>query len=91
MSGGTLLEKRRYVRENLDHLRRALMWEPRGHKDMYGAILMEKNIDEADLSVLFIHNEGTLSTQRLFKDQYLLLNDFAGKLPTDPSISVTLV
>ena len=68
MSGGTLLEKRRYVLKNLDHLRRALMWEPRGHKDMYGAILMEKDADEADLAVLFIHNEGTHSNQKFFQN-----------------------
>jgi proline racemase len=34
-----MLEKRRYAREHLDHLRTALMWEPRGHADMYGCLL----------------------------------------------------
>lgn len=38
--GRTLLEKRRHVRERLDGLRRFLMWEPRGHHDMYGALIM---------------------------------------------------
>jgi len=41
IDGQTLLEKRRYVRENLDGLRKFLMWEPRGHHDMYGALLVE--------------------------------------------------
>src|SRR2546422_4422434 len=36
--GATILEKRRFARESLDGLRRALMFEPRGHADMYGAI-----------------------------------------------------
>ncbi len=39
--GDTILAKRRYAREHLDHLRTALMWEPRGHADMYGCILTE--------------------------------------------------
>ena len=56
--GSTILEKRRYVRSNLDHLRKMLMFEPRGHMDMYGALLVEKDLDEADMAVLFMHNEG---------------------------------
>lgn len=39
--GKTMLEKRRYAREHLDHLRTALMWEPRGHADMYGCLLTD--------------------------------------------------
>jgi len=56
--GATLLAKRRYVREHLDHLRRLLMFEPRGHFDMYGVIPVEPDDPEADLAVLFMHNEG---------------------------------
>jgi trans-L-3-hydroxyproline dehydratase len=56
--GDTILAKRRYAREQLDHLRRALMWEPRGHADMYGCILTEPATPDGDLGVLFIHNEG---------------------------------
>ena len=55
---GTILEKRAYVRDNLDHLRRILMFEPRGHYDMYGALLVEPDLPGADLAVLFMHNEG---------------------------------
>jgi trans-L-3-hydroxyproline dehydratase len=55
---GTILEKRAYVREHLDHLRRLLIFEPRGHYDMYGALLVEPNLPGADLAVLFMHNEG---------------------------------
>ncbi len=60
--GDTLLDKRRYAREHVDHLRRALMFEPRGHKEMYGTILVDKDIDEADIAVLFMHNEGTIDS-----------------------------
>jgi trans-L-3-hydroxyproline dehydratase len=55
---GTILEKRAYVRDNLDHLRKILMFEPRGHADQYGALLVEPNLPGADLAVLFMHNEG---------------------------------
>lgn len=58
LSGSTILEKRRYAKEQLDHLRTALMWEPRGHADMYGALLTEPVTEDGDLGVLFLHNEG---------------------------------
>jgi trans-L-3-hydroxyproline dehydratase len=56
--GDTILAKRRYAREKLDHLRRMLMFEPRGHFDMYGVIPVEPDLPDADLAVLFMHNEG---------------------------------
>ncbi len=34
------------------------MWEPRGHADMYGCLLLPPTTAEADLGVLFLHNEG---------------------------------
>jgi trans-L-3-hydroxyproline dehydratase len=64
LPGDTILERRRYAREHLDHLRTALMWEPRGHADMYGCIvtppvsLRTDGSPGADLGVLFMHNEG---------------------------------
>jgi len=54
----TLLGKRRECLEKHDHLRRGLMLEPRGHDGMYGALLVEPDHPEADLAVLFMHNEG---------------------------------
>jgi len=56
IEGGTVLEKRRYFREHYDHLRTGLMWEPRGHADMYGAVITPST--DADFDVFFIHNEG---------------------------------
>src|SRR5437763_13800951 len=58
LPGDTILEKRRYMQQHYDHIRRALMWEPRGHCDMYGAVLTQIVTPEADLGVLFMHNEG---------------------------------
>lgn len=56
IEGRTVLEKRRYFREHYDHLRTGLMWEPRGHADMYGAVVTTS--ESADLDVFFLHNEG---------------------------------
>lgn len=56
--GATILDKRRHAREHLDHLRTLLMFEPRGHYDMYGVIPVEPDLPDADMAVLFIHNEG---------------------------------
>src|ERR671921_2551100 len=58
VEGRTMLEKREWVRENHDDLRRALMLEPRGHADMYGALLTEPERAGSDAGVLFMHNEG---------------------------------
>lgn len=56
--GQTMLLKREHVRRHHDTLRRALMLEPRGHSDMYGALLTEPVSEQADAGVLFMHNEG---------------------------------
>jgi proline racemase len=56
--GETMLGKRRYARENLDHVRKTLMWEPRGHADMYGAYITEPVTERADMGVIFMHNDG---------------------------------
>jgi proline racemase len=56
--GKTILEKRAWAKEHQDHLRRALMFEPRGHLDMYGALLTEPERPDSHAGVLFMHNEG---------------------------------
>lgn len=56
--GDTILEKRQYARENVDHIRQLLMFEPRGHADMYGAVLTDPVSPNAHFGVLFLHNEG---------------------------------
>ena len=58
LHGATLLEKRRDARARFDHIRRVLMLEPRGHAGMYGVIPTEPTRADADLAVLFTHNEG---------------------------------
>jgi proline racemase len=57
-AGRTMIEKRAWVKRHADDIRRALMLEPRGHADMYGAVLTEPVTPGADAGVLFMHNEG---------------------------------
>ena len=56
--GDTLLEKRRYFRDHLDYIRKGTIWEPRGHADMYGAVITEPSNPEADFGTFFLHNDG---------------------------------
>jgi proline racemase len=59
--GKTMEEKRTALGSRFDHLRRALMHEPRGHRDMFGAILFEPADPEADLGVVFMDGGGYLT------------------------------
>ena len=58
LQGNNVLEYRQYCKQHYDHLRRALMHEPRGHADMYGCLLLPPNDEEGDFGILFLHNEG---------------------------------
>ena len=58
LRGATILDKRRDALERLDHVRRLLVFEPRGHADMYGCHVVEPDDDGADLGVVFFHNAG---------------------------------
>ena len=77
LPGKTILEKRRAMGDRFDHLRRAMMLEPRGHADMYGAILVSASDPACDAAVLFTHNSGystmcghaTIALGRFLSDQ----------------------
>jgi trans-L-3-hydroxyproline dehydratase len=58
LQGRRLLDKRRDALARHDTFRRLLMHEPRGHAEMYGAVLVEPDDPAADLAVLFLHGEG---------------------------------
>jgi len=58
LPGATILARRRAMLAHHDDLRRILMWEPRGHADMYGCILTPPVTPDAAYGVLFMHNEG---------------------------------
>jgi len=58
IEGQTILEKRQYLTEHLDEYRQLLMFEPRGHADMYGALITQPCTIDATFGILFMHNEG---------------------------------
>lgn len=58
LQGRTMLEKRRWALEHLDHIRQLLVFEPRGHADMYGGFVTDPVDDGAQLGVVFFHNAG---------------------------------
>ena len=59
--GSTMMERKEYLETHFDHYRRALMLEPRGHRDMFGALLTEPVSPEADLGVIFMDSGGYLN------------------------------
>src|ERR1044071_5582540 len=99
IEGRTVLEKRRYFREHYDHLRTGLMWEPRGHADMYGAVITSSA--DADFDVFFLHNEGystmcghaiialtkLVIETRLVEKREIAFNVPAGKILAHASVS----
>jgi proline racemase len=58
LRGDSVLAKRRDCQQRFDGLRRALMWEPRGHADMYGCIIVPPERADSAFGVIFLHNEG---------------------------------
>ena len=58
--GATMFDRRRYFIDNLDHIRKLLMFEPRGHSAMSGAILQPSTRPDADVGVLYIEVSGCL-------------------------------
>ncbi|GAA4164905.1 proline racemase family protein [Phytohabitans flavus] len=58
--GASMAERRQHFMDNLDHLRTLLMYEPRGHAAMSGAILQPPIRPDADWGVVFIEVSGCL-------------------------------
>ncbi|MEU0519128.1 proline racemase family protein [Streptosporangium sp. NPDC006007] len=58
--GATMAERRRYFMAEMDHVRTLLMYEPRGHSAMSGAILQPPTRPDADYGVLYIEVSGCL-------------------------------
>ena len=59
--GNTMIERKHYLEEHYDYLRTALMFEPRGHHDMFGAFVVEPCNKEADFGVFFMDGGGYLN------------------------------
>jgi len=58
--GATMMEKKQYMADNLDHFRTLLMHEPRGHGDMFGALLTRSTTPRGQYGVLFLEQTGYL-------------------------------
>ena len=52
--GITMMEKKEILEQRYDHLRRALMCEPRGHKDMVGALILPAEHTASAFGVVFM-------------------------------------
>ncbi len=61
LQGATMMEKKEYMEKHVDHIRTALMLEPRGHHDMLGAVLCEPVHPQCAYGVIFIDTGGFLN------------------------------
>ena len=59
--GKSMPEKKEWLESRMDYLRTALMLEPRGHNDMFGAILTSPTTEEADYGIIFMDGGGYLN------------------------------
>lgn len=60
IAGQDMPAKKKWLQENMDDLRRMLMWEPRGHQDMFGAVITPPVSPDADAGVIFMDGGGYL-------------------------------
>jgi proline racemase/trans-L-3-hydroxyproline dehydratase len=58
--GKSMQEKKAWMAQNEDDLRKMLMWEPRGHRDMFGAILTAPVSEDADMGIIYMDSGGYL-------------------------------
>lgn len=58
--GATMAAKKHFMRQHLDHFRTLLMHEPRGHSDMFGAVLTPPTTPGSHYGLLFMDNAGYL-------------------------------
>ena len=61
IKGETMALKKKYLEENMDDVRTALMLEPRGHDDMFGSIITQPVNPNADLGIIFMDGGGYLN------------------------------
>lgn len=56
--GKTMVEKREFIKQNLNHLVSALNSEPRGHKDQSSCIMTPPVTEEAAFGAIFVTSSG---------------------------------
>ena len=61
LKGRSMMEKKEYLRDKFDFIRSSAMLEPRGHADMFGAVLTEPVNPKADYGMIFIDGDGYLN------------------------------
>lgn len=61
LQGKTMMERKKFLQKNYDNYRTALILEPRGHRDMFGAVITEPVNEEADVGVIFMDSSGYLN------------------------------
>ncbi|MFQ5909152.1 MAG: proline racemase family protein [Thermoplasmata archaeon] len=60
LQGVTSREQREDLKSRVDWLRQLVVAEPRGHADMFGAIVLDEHKADTDLGLIFIDNDGYL-------------------------------
>ena len=91
LAGSTMSEKRQDFLAHHDWIRKALMFEPRGHDMMSGSFLYPPCSDNSDASILFIETSGclpmcghgTIGTVTAAIESGLLKPSIPGKLVLD--------
>lgn len=61
LRGNSMMEKKKYFHDHFDNVRKLLMHEPRGHANMFGAVLTDPTNDKADYGIIFIDGAGYLN------------------------------
>jgi len=59
LRGRSLLEQREHMRQTNDHLRSALMCEPRGHRGMFGAVMAPPTREGVDFGIIWMDSDGS--------------------------------
>ncbi|RKD23674.1 proline racemase [Caminicella sporogenes DSM 14501] len=59
--GKTMAEKKAYLENEMDHIRKSIMLEPRGHNDMFGSVITSSVHEEADFGIIFMDGGGYLN------------------------------
>ncbi|WP_339106064.1 proline racemase family protein [Haloterrigena salinisoli] len=88
LEGDRVRAKRESFAEQYDWVRELLMREPRGHDDMFGAVVVEPHRDEVDLGVFFMDSEGYLDMCGHGTIGVVSALIELGHLPSEPTIRV---
>ncbi|QDH80935.1 4-hydroxyproline epimerase [Echinicola soli] len=99
LEGEDMFEKRQFFIKHYDWIRRGLMFEPRGHDMMSGAMLYPPHDPENDVAVLYIETSGclpmcghgTIGTVTVAIEEGLITPKVPGKLRLETPAGLVLV